>query len=194
MKKVRKRIWFFILIPILVLAVAGGGAYFYLQTKLKAGGDRAKTEVVNAMIKEMVTHPTEIKGMMDSITITDRDASTSSDGKGTSADTAHKSGNASTATSASSVEKSEPAPSSSSPAALVKGEITSDSSSISSFEYMKSHPAEYEILSTGAKNLGGNTYHLTATVRHKLTGKINTVEATTQLSQSMKETLRSYRK
>lgn len=193
MKKLRKRIGLFILIPILVLAVVGGGAYFYLQTKLKVGGDRAKTEVVNAMIKEVVKHPTEIKEMMDSITITDREASTSLDAKETSADTAHKSGNASTGTSASSVEKSEPTPSSSS-AAPVKSETTSDSSSISSLEYMKSHPAEYEILSTGAKNLGGNTYHLTATVRHKLTGKINTVEVTTQLSQSMKETLRSYRK
>jgi len=194
MQKVRKKIWFFILIPILVLAVAGGGSYFYLQTKLKSGGDRAKTEIVNAMLKEVVRHPTEIKGIIDSITITDRGASTSSDGKETSADTSNKSGNASTGTSASSVEKSEPTPSSSSSADSVKSETTSDSSSISSLEYMKSHPAEYEILSTGAKNLGGNTYHLTATVRHKLTGKINTVEVTTQLSQSMKETLKSYRK
>lgn len=194
MEKLRNKIWLFILIPILVLAVAGGGAYFYLQTKLKAGGNSTKTQVANAMIKEMITHPTEIKGMMDSITITDRDASTSSDVKETISDTAHKSGNASTGASPFSVEKIATNPSSSSPEASAKSETTSDSSSISSLEYMKAHPNEYELLSTGAKNLGGNTYHLTATVRHKLTGKINTVEVTTQLSQSMKETLKSYRK
>ncbi|KZL90390.1 hypothetical protein [Clostridium magnum] len=193
MGKVRKKIWLFILIPVLVLAVAGGGAYFYLQTKLKAAGNSTNTEVVNAMIKEMVTHPTEVKEMMDSIIITDQGASTSSEGKEKSADTGNKSGNASTGTSPSSVEKSVPTPSSSS-AAPVKSETTSDSSSISSLEYMKAHPSEYELLSTGAKNLGGNNYRLTATVRHKLTGKINTVEVTTQLSESMKETLRTYRK
>jgi flagellar basal body-associated protein FliL len=178
-KKTRKKIWLFILITILILAVAGGGAYFYLQTKLKVDGDSAKTEVVNAMIKEMVTHPTEIKEMMNSITITDRGASASSDGKETSA---------------SSVKKSAPTPSSSSPAAPVKSKTASDSSSISSLKYMKAHYTEYELLSTSAKNLGGNTYRLTATVRHKLTGKINTVEVATQLSESMKETLRNYRK
>lgn len=194
MGKVRKKICFFIITPILVLAVAGGGAYFYLQTKLKAGGDSAKTEVVNAMIKEAATHPVEMKKMMDSVTITDQGTSTSSGGKETSADTAHKSGNASTRVESSSVEKTAPAPSSSSREVSAKSETASDSSSVSSLEYMKAHYTEYEILSTGAQNLGGNNYRLTATVRHKSTGKVNSVEVTTQLSEDMKETLKNYRK
>lgn len=175
MRKSRKKVWLFILIPILVIAAAGGGAYFYLQTKLKARGTSTETKVVNAMIKEMVTHPAEIKKMMNTITVADGDAGTSSDGKGTSA-------------------KSTTTPSSSSAVNPDKSKTALDSSSVSSFAYMKSHYTEYELLSTSAKNLGGNTYLLTATVRHKPTGKVCTVQVTTQLSKSMKETLRNYKK
>jgi uncharacterized protein (UPF0333 family) len=189
MKKSKKNIGLIILIPILVLAVAVGGAYFYLQAKLNAGGDSARAEVVNAMIK-VVTHPKEMKKMMDSITITDEDAGTSSKGKEISADTAQRSENTST----SSEQKNTPAPGSSSAEDSGKSKAASNNASISSFEYMKSHYNEYELLSTGAKNLGGNTYRLTATVKHKTTGKINTVTVTTQLSESMKQTLRKYRK
>lgn len=185
-RRKKKKIWLFILIPILVLVVVAGGAYAYLQIKLKSRGDSAKTEVVNALIKEVVTNPTETKKMMDSITITDGDASTASGGKETSFDTANKSGNASTGISASTVS-----PSASS--APVKSETSSASSSTSSLEYMKAHYTEYELLSTSAKNLGGDNYCLTATVRHKTTGEIKTVKVTRQLSESMKETLRKYR-
>lgn len=194
MRKAKKKIWLFILIPILVVAVVGSGAYFYLQTKLKSGGDPSKTKIVNAMIKEGIKHPIEMKKMMDSATVVDGDASTSSDDKKTSANTVHKNADKSTVKSSSSVKKTEPAQSSSSHKASSKNETDYDNSSVSSIEYMKSHRSEYELLSTGAKNLGGDTYRLTATVRHKPTGKINTIEVTTQLSQDMKETLKSYAK
>lgn len=180
-KKKKKKIWLFILIPILVLAVSAGGAYAYLQTKLKLGGDSAKTEVANALIKEVITNPNKIKKMMDSITITDGDASTTSGGKETSVNMAtNKSENASTGISASVVP--------------VKNETSSESpSSTSSLEYIKAHLTEYDLVSTSAKNLGGNTYQLTATVKHKTTGEVKTVEVTKQLSESMKEILRKYR-
>ena len=175
MRKSRKKVWLFILILILVLAATGGGAYFYLQTKLKARGNSTETKVVNAVIKEMVTHPAEMKKVINTITVADGDARTFSNSKGTS-------------------PKSITTPSSSVPANPDKSKTALDSSSISSFSYMKSHYTEYELLSTSAKNLEGNTYLLTATVRHKPTGKICTVQATTQLSKSMKETLRNYKK
>lgn len=199
MKKARKKIYLFILIPILVLALAGGGAYIYLQTKLKAGGDSAKADVVNAMIKEVVTHPAEAKKMMDSVTVTAEDESiTSSVTKETSTDTVNKSENASTGTTSHSAEQNAPTPNTSvsekteTPAKSETAPV--DSQPIFSTEYMKAHISEYDILSTGAQNLGGNTYHLTVTVKHKPTGKTGTVETTTQLSEGMKETLRGYRK
>lgn len=179
MKILKRKIWLFILLPIFVLAVAGCGAYFYLQTKLKATGNSSNREIVNAMIKEVITHPGELKKMMKSITITDKDTGTSSDGKGTIT---------------SSLDKRTPVPSPSSTTAPNKRKNTSSSPSIFSLKYIKAHLSEYELLSTGAKNLGGNTYRLTATVRHKPTGKIGTVGVTTQLSESMKATLRKYRK
>jgi len=181
MEKKKKKIWLCILIPILVLTVAVGGAYAYLQTRLKSEGDNAKTEVVNALIKEVVTNPRKIKKVMDSITITDGDARTTSGGKKTSVNmAANKSENASTGISAS--------------VAPVKSETSSESpSSTSSLEYMKAHLTEYDLLSTSAKNLGGNTYQLTATVKHKTTGEVKTVEVTEQLSEGMKEMLRKYR-
>ncbi|MFT5875191.1 MAG: preprotein translocase subunit SecF [Clostridium sp.] len=187
-KKKKKKIWLFILIPILVLAVSAGGAYAYLQTKLKLGGDSAKTEVVNALIKEVVTNPSKIKKVMDSITITDGDASTTSGGKETSVNmAANRSENASTGISASGTNQS-------ASVVPVKNETSSEiPSSTSSLEYMKAHLTEYDLLSTSAKNLGGNTYQLTATVKHKTTGEVKTVEVTKQLSESMKEMLRKYR-
>jgi flagellar basal body-associated protein FliL len=185
-RKNKKKIWLFILIPILMLTVVVGGAYAYLQTKLKSGGDSAKTEIVNALIKEMITNPTEIKEMIDSITITDGDARIASSGKETSADRANKSGNAPTGTSTSTASQS-------ASAAPVKSEPSSVSASTSSLEYMKAHYNEYDLVGTSAKDIGGNTYQLTATVKHKTTGEIKTVEVTKQLSESMKETLKKYR-
>lgn len=187
-KKKKKKIWLFILIPILVLAVSAGGAYAYLQSKLKLGGDSAKTKVVNALIKEAVTNPIKMKKMMDSVTITDGDASSPSGAKETSVNMAtNKRENDSSGISASAVSKS-------ASVAPVKSEPSSESpSSTSSLEYMKAHLTEYDLLSTSAKNLGGNTYQLTATVKHKTTGEVKTVQVTEQLSEGTKEMLRNYR-
>ncbi|MDP4153600.1 MAG: hypothetical protein Q8865_09225 [Bacillota bacterium] len=185
----KKKVLWFILTPILVLAVAGGGAYYYLQTKISSLGDD-KSKVVNSVIKEAVTHPDEVKNIMDSITVTDAGQNADSP----SADTSQKKDNTPAGTSASSAGKTASAPNSTPAAKTEKTNTASDDSSISSIEYMKSHLNEYELLNSGAKNLGGNTYHLTATVKHKPTGKVFSVEVTTQLSDSMKETLRNYRK
>lgn len=178
-KRTKRRKWVIILIPIMVIAVGALTAYWILINKLSAKQSDPKKAIVNAVIKDAVQHPTEIKQALESMTIKD------------SSGTIVASNNSSTTNSAAGTSTKGTA--SGSTAASGNNSTGSNSSMASNLAEMKENYQDYELLSTGAKYLGGSTYHLTAVVRYKKTGEVKTVELTTQLSESTKDMLRQYR-
>jgi mRNA-degrading endonuclease HigB of HigAB toxin-antitoxin module len=178
MNRVLKKIWVFVLAVVLLAGVSVGGAHLFIQSKLNASGDSTKKEIVNTMMNEMIKHPIETKKMLDSITVTEEQ-------QGKKAPNNSKKAN----------PMKQKAKTAKAPLAA-DGAVKSKSETIKAIfttKYIKSHLSEYVLLKSTAKNLGGNTYRLTATVKHKPTGKIGMVSVTTHLSESMKAMLRKYR-
>jgi hypothetical protein len=178
MNRVLKKI-LVIVLAVVILAVASvGGAHLFIQSKLNVSGNSTKKEIVNTMMDEMIKHPIETKKMLDSITVTEEQ-------QGKTAPNNSKKTN----------PMRQKAKTSKAPLDA-DGAVKSKSESFKAIfttKYIKSHLSEYVLLKSNAKNLVGNTYRLTATVKHKLTGKIGTVSVTTHLSESMKAMLRKYR-
>jgi len=176
-KKIKRK-WLFILIPIIVLAIAAGIAYGIVDYKLGLKQSDPKKQLVNAVIKDAIENPTEIKGILDSVTVKGQAPDENGSDKGSTGSNAadQNKNNANEGT-----------------AATKANENGTNGSATSSIEDLKKNYSDYALLSSNAVNLGGNTYHLTATVKNKKTGEIKTVEVTTKLSESTKNMLKNYR-
>lgn len=179
-KKKGKGKWIFVLIltPIIMFAIVVGIIYGVVQNKLASGENSPKKELVNAVIKDAISNPTEIKGMLDSITITDqvKDVNTSNEGT----------------TSPIATDQEE---TTSSPSTEVNADtsIEKPADTRSSIEDIKENYNDYDLISSSAEKVEGNTYHLTATVKNKETGEIKNIEMTTALSESTKNMLKNYK-
>ena len=153
--------WLLIFSPILVMAIAVGITYGVLQYKLGQKQDDPKKELVNSVIKDTISNPTEIKDVLDSITITDQvqdQSQNDTNAGGTSSSTDNTS-----------------------------------SESTTSISDLKDNYEDYDLIGSNAENVGGDNYHLTATIKNKYTGAVKTVEVTTALSESTKNMLKNYR-
>lgn len=172
--------WAFILIltPIIMFAIVVGIVYGVVQNKLGSGENSPKKELVNAVIKDAISNPTEIKEVLDSITITDQvqEANVSNE----------------VVTSPLTTDQNE---TTSSPDIEQNTDTATDTETDtkSSVEDLKENYNDYDLISSSAEKVEGNTYHLTATIKNKETGEVKNVEVTTALSESTKNMLKNYK-
>lgn len=168
--------WAFVLIltPIIMFAIVVGIIYGVVQNKLVSGENSPKKELVNAVIKDAISNPTEIKEVLDSIIITDQ------------VQEENVSNEVVTSPLITDQEETTSSPD-------IEQKVDTSTDAKSPVEDLKENYNDYDLISSSAEKVEGNTYHLIATVKNKETGEIKNIEVTTALSESTKNMLKNYK-
>lgn len=179
-KKTANIKWMFIFIPIIVLAIIIGINYKALDNYIAtddnsvAEEENPKKEFINEVMKEAIKNPAQIKEVLDSISITTENAQNE---------------NISDGVKISSIDIEQNKNSSNGEASLSSSVNTSNETKADAIEDLKENYQDYELISSDAVNVEGDSYHVIAKVKNKNTGEVKKIELTTELSESMKDLL-----